>query len=165
MRPIDLLAIVTICAGCARHTPPAPAPAPPPTPIQPRAVETAPTVIRPFPVCVVADGGLREVLVDYVPATGDSLYQGRRFREVFPVNAQYAANAQWYMDNSAVSFDGRWFSKYGQPRPLAIHELTRIGEYRGVGVYSERAQIEAPAVIYLPLRPGCEFQPYQTAIK
>ncbi|HEX8359087.1 MAG TPA: hypothetical protein VF613_03145, partial [Longimicrobium sp.] len=78
--------------------------------------------------------------------------------------AQYAANATWFINNEPVMFQNRRFVKYGLPRVLGVNEVTRVGDFQGVPVFAEAGQTR-PDVIYVPVRPGCEFQPYQTEVK
>jgi hypothetical protein len=111
-------------------------------------------------ICVIAGGSLTEVDLHYDPVTGDSTYQGRPVSLAFPVTADYAASHPWYADGEPIRFRGRRFVRYGEPRVLGVPEVARAGEYRGVGVYTEPGDT-APAFVYLPVRPGCEFQPYQ----
>jgi hypothetical protein len=44
---------------------------------------------------------------------------------------------------------------------LGTAEIVRAAEYKGVGVYVEAGIQGVPEVIYIPVRSGCEFQPYQ----
>jgi hypothetical protein len=53
------------------------------------------------------------------------------------------------------------YVKTGLPRIIQPQELTRVGEYQGVSVFAQPGAETPPAVIYLPVRPGCEFQAYQ----
>ena len=55
--------------------------------------------------------------------------------------------------------------KYGLPRVLGVTEVSRVGDFMGVGVYAEAGATGTPDVIYIPVRPGCEFQPYQYEVK
>ena len=136
-------------AGQAQQTPPSPPPVPPWLQIT---------------VCVVENGVLREIPIRYVD--GDSLMEdGRRFVEVYPVDGRYAAVAPWYIDNEPIRFDRLSMTKYGLPRVLGINEVTPVGEYRGVTVFAEAGAAGPPDVIYIPVRTGCEFQPYQSSIK
>jgi hypothetical protein len=47
---------------------------------------------------------------------------------------------------------------------VGVNELARTGEYQGVPVFAE-AGMARPDVVYVAVRPGCEFQPYQTEVK
>jgi hypothetical protein len=51
--------------------------------------------------------------------------------------------------------------KFGLPRVLGTGEVSGAGMVHGVNVYAERGADARPDVIYVPTRPGCEFQPYQ----
>jgi len=79
----------------------------------------------------------------------------------YPTTGAYAANATWFINNEPITFNNRRYVKYGLPRVLGVSEVTRGGDYQGVGVFTEAGATGAPEVIYLPVRPGCEFQPYQ----
>ena len=142
---------------------PAPLPMPvevtPPPPLTPAAPE-----MQQIQVCVVQDGGLSNVTAMYNPAAGDTTVNGQPFATAFPTGPQYAANATWFINNEPVMFQNRRFVKYGLPRVLGVSEVTRVGDFQGVPVFAEMGQTR-PDVIYVPVRPGCEFQPYQTEIK
>ncbi|HEU4886107.1 MAG TPA: hypothetical protein VFT45_27965 [Longimicrobium sp.] len=143
----------------------APAPSPLPTPEQP-AVTMSDSPIRPLTACVVRNGELAEVEFEYNLLTGDSVYQGVPFSRAFPLENGYAGAARWYVDNLAIAYQpGPRFIKYGLPRPLRPDQITRIGEYDGVGVYGEAGWTDFHDVIYLPVRPGCWFQPYVVLAK
>jgi hypothetical protein len=145
--------------------PPAPEPLPPPPPPvapqpQPQPVDQMVDVR----VCVVQDGNLTEVTARYNQTRGDTTYNGQPFSTAFPATTGYAANAGWYINNEAITFNNRRYVKYGLPRVLGVTEVSRAGEFQGVSVFSEGGNMNAE-VIYIPVRPGCEFQPYQTEIK
>ena len=102
------------------------------------------------------------VSVSYDHATGDSVYQGRRFHDAFPVDSSFAASARWYHDYEPIVFNGRRYIIYGLPRALPPGDVVARGEYRGVTVFTEpMASRPSPEVLYLPVRPTCEFQPYE----
>lgn len=137
---------------------PAPVPAPPPAP--------APEE-RPLTVCVVDDGALTNVAATYLPAAGDTvvMVQGQRrpFSETYPTAApDYAAGTTWYVNGDEVRLEDRDYVRFGVPRLITgTTQLQRVGDFEGVGVFAETGA-EAPyPVLYVPLRPGCEFQPYQ----
>ena len=50
---------------------------------------------------------------------------------------------------------------FGVPRVIAATQLTSGGTFRGTTVFTETGITGPAQVIYLPLRPGCEFQPFQ----
>lgn len=153
-------------AACGRAAPPRP-PAPvvgsPAPAVEAPALVATPGVIAdpnpPVGVCVVHNGAMEVVDVDYNPATGDSTVNGRPFRDAFPVTAEHAAGARWYVDHLTVSFEGRRYWSVGLPRVFGPTELRPVGSYEGVGVF-ERP--DSRGVIYLPVYPDCQFQEYQT---
>ncbi|CAA9343442.1 MAG: hypothetical protein AVDCRST_MAG68-3172 [uncultured Gemmatimonadetes bacterium] len=72
----------------------------------------------------------------------------------------YAADAEWYRQNTPVVLDGYRYIKYGRPRPLAPDQIERIGTKDGVPVYAARGDGRAPAVIYVAID-ASNFQPYE----
>lgn len=142
--------------------PPPPAPVPVPVPVTP----PPPVVENPIRVCVIQGTALTDVDAIYVPSRGDTLVVvngvRRPFAEVYPAVApQYAASATWYVNNDRFTFMNRNYVKFGLTRVISPNELTRIGETQGVGVYAQPGMATPPDVIFVPVRPGCEFQPYQ----
>ncbi|HEX8693957.1 MAG TPA: hypothetical protein VF746_16155 [Longimicrobium sp.] len=73
----------------------------------------------------------------------------------------YAADAPWYVSHEPIVYEGSLYVKYGLPRVLGVDELKRIGTFRGIPVFGEVEASTRPDVLYLPVRPGCEFHPYQ----
>jgi len=71
----------------------------------------------------------------------------------------YAAGTAWFKNNEPITVYGLRLVKYGLPRKLHASQLWWIGEFRGVPVYVE-AGARLIYVIYAPVNPGCEFQPY-----
>ncbi|HST61729.1 MAG TPA: hypothetical protein VLK84_23720 [Longimicrobium sp.] len=118
-----------------------------------------------MPVCVVENGALRNAYAEYDTRSGDTLVNGRPFSEVYPATTGYAAGAPWYIDNEPITVNGRRFVKYGLPRILGVTEVTRTADYMGVPVFAEAGATTATEVVYVPVRPGCEFQPYQINTK
>ena len=120
--------------------------------------------------CALVNGQLKDIEVDYNPATGDKtiLVGGVRkdFSAVYPKNGpDYAEGQSWFINNEPVKL-GKWsYVKYGLPRVLSTTDITKQAAFKGVGIYIE-AGLDAkskarPEVIYIPVRQGCEFQPYQ----
>jgi hypothetical protein len=95
--------------------------------------------------------------------TGDTTVGGRPFAEAYPATAEFAADKDWYVQNELVVLDGRRFVKYGRTRILGPGRLVPLGTtYRGVPLYTEAGGHAFPStVIYVPVRPACEFQSYQ----
>lgn len=120
------------------------------------------TVNAPVRLCIVDDGELKEVLESYSAATGDTLVNGRRFSVADA--GTYAGGLPWFESNEslAASAPRDSYVKYGVPRIFAPGQLRRAGERHGVPVFVEtEARDVPPSVIYVPVRPGCWFHPYQ----
>ncbi|HET7232259.1 MAG TPA: hypothetical protein VFJ16_19795 [Longimicrobium sp.] len=140
--------------------PPPPPPPPPPAIIPPPPPPPAPVgpVMQDISVCVLQNGQLTTVTAQYNPATGDTT-------GVPTVTEGYAANATWFINNEPITFNNRRYVKYGLPRVLGVTEVTSAGTYQGVPVFAETGAAGSPEVIYIPVRTGCEFQPYQVEQK
>jgi hypothetical protein len=147
--------------------PPPPVELPPPPPPQMTPPPPPPVVNnnRDIQVCVVEGGALRNVTATYNTQTSDTTYQGRRFNEAFPATTGYAGGATWYINTEPITINGRRYVKYGLPRVLGVTEVTRTGEFQGVSVFAEAGATGTPEVVYVPVRTGCEFQPYQLEVK
>jgi hypothetical protein len=139
---------------------PLPPPPPPPPPLM------APTMSD-LTYCVVQNGQLSSVTVQYNQSTGDSTYNGQRVRDAFPpAAAGYAGGATWFINGEPVTFNGRRYVKYGLPRVLGTSDVSSAGTVNNVSAFAEPgANAQRPEVIYVPTRPGCEFQPYQAETK
>jgi hypothetical protein len=149
----------------AGPVPPPPPPPPPPFVQAPPPPPPPPVVPMTMNVCVVENGMLRNVQAQYSSATGDTTVAGRPFAQAYPATApSYAAGAGWFIQGDAITLGGRRYVKFGLPRVVGVNDVTRTGEYQGVPVFAETGA-ERPEVLYVPVRPGCEFQPYQTEVK
>jgi hypothetical protein len=76
-----------------------------------------------------------------------------------------AKGKPFYINNEAVSLNGKSYVKYGLPRILSAGDLDAkpYGFKDGVPFYLEKGN-PAAEVVYLLSQPvGCEFQPYQLA--
>jgi hypothetical protein len=111
-------------------------------------------------VCILENGQLREAQTIYDPVTRDTLYGGRPFRAAFSDTAGYAVNKRWYLNNEPISVNRRRYEKYGPPRIVSANKLRPAGMYDGVVIFAETHPAGAPDIIYVPTRPGCEFQAY-----
>lgn len=171
MRLIAFLPLIAAAAGCGPRVvpePPAPSPAaetaPPALPVAAARRPPPPPVDhdRPVPICVLRDGALRMVPARYDSRSGDTTtLEGLPFSSAWPLTGEYAVVAGWYVDREPITFRARRYTMHGAPRVLGINEIARAGEHRGVPVFVEAGDTgAAPATIYLPHRPGCEFQPY-----
>ncbi|HYH78883.1 MAG TPA: hypothetical protein VEX86_03780 [Longimicrobium sp.] len=149
-----------------RPTRPPPNPPPPPAESQPM-VPPPPIAMTQMMVCVVRGGQISSVDAQFYPGSGDTIVGGQKFAEAYPAGgAEYAADARWYIDNEPITFNGTRYVKYGLPRVLGATEVVNVGTHQGVAAFAETAGSQAmPEVIYVPVRPGCEFQPYQAEVK
>ncbi len=135
--------------------PPPPAPAPPPPPAE-----------RDIRVCVIEGPSIVDVDAVYVPATGDTVVVvdgvRRQFSEVYPsVAPAYAASTTWFINNDSIQVMDNDYVKFGVTRVVPGTRLTRVGVYEGVGIFAESGAETPQQILYVPVRPGCEFQPYQ----
>lgn len=88
--------------------------------------------------------------------------QARRDRRpppAAPPERSYAADAEWYVNNEPISFEGMTYVKYGLPRPLADDEVERIGSLGGVAIFVEAGMNGATEILYVLAGPG-QYQPY-----
>lgn len=158
---------LSLLLGGARPAPMVvPLPPPPPLPMAPQP-PPAPLAAMPatINVCVVENGMIRNVQAQYTQATGDTMVAGRPFAQAYPATgSSYAGGANWYIQGDAITLDGRRFVKFGLPRVLGVNDVARSGEYQGVPVFAEGGMTRSD-VVYVAIRPGCEFQPYQTEVK
>jgi hypothetical protein len=100
--------------------------------------------------------------VEFQPS--DSTYHGVPLNSAFPPDSTYAGYALWYASSQPIRLLGGTYVKYGLPRVLGPSDVVPVGIYLGVQVFAEPAAGAGhPEVIYLPTRPGCEFQAYQRA--
>ena len=173
MRMLRLAAAILAISGCAGHGGPAAPPPAPATEAPPRAAPATEAPPPPAPaaaeqrvaLCVIQERKI--VMVEGVvhPETGDTLVGGRAWREAYPEDRPpYAAANRWYVEGSGLRPPGRRYpmDKYGLPRVLSPGDLTYWGEYQGLPVFVEAGNRDLMAdVAYVPVRPGCEFQPYQ----
>ena len=119
--------------------------------------------------CIIENGVLKEIEIDYDTKTGDYFVTtggtNKLFDEAYPSSAaHYAAGATWYINNEPIVLDGKKYVKYGLPRVLGVNEIAKHTDYKQVGVYVEAGSTGTPEIIYLPVRTGCEFQPYQKEV-
>ncbi|HEX8832109.1 MAG TPA: outer membrane beta-barrel protein, partial [Longimicrobium sp.] len=110
---------VSLLLGGARPAPlmapPLPPPPPPPPPSEAPVARAAPAR-QDVSYCVMQNGRLSSVTVQYDPATGDSTYNGQRVSAAFPQTTGYAGAEPWFVNTEPVTFNGRRYVKYGLPR-------------------------------------------------
>ena len=145
--------------------PPALPPFVPPPPVAPPVAPPPVVTTRTIQVCVVQNGALTNVSAVYNTANGDTTVNGQRFATAYPATTGYAAGATWFINNEPITVNGRRYVKYGLPRVLGVNEVSRTADFMGVPVFAEAGATAGTEVIYVPVRPGCEFQPYQLDVK
>ena len=160
---VGTILVAAGCAGAADPTldaPAAPAPSPPPA----APAEAAAPAGEPVSLCVLEDGRIAMVEGVVHPETGDTLIGGRPWREVHREGEPpYAAGVEWYIRNDMIHVPGRDLplTKYGLTRILGPKEVVPYGKYRGVPLFVEEGQQDGVAdIVYVFVRPGCEFQTY-----
>jgi hypothetical protein len=99
---------------------------------------------------------------------GFERYEGRRdsvpgapLTLPIPPDAPTAGLTRWYLGHQPILFEGFRYFQYGPSRTLAPGDVTRIASLDGVGLYAETGQAGLVDMLYVPVRPGFEFQPYQ----
>lgn len=118
--------------------------------------------IRTIRFCAMQDGAPREVEYVYDVFTGDTMYNGRPYRESdLRLDSVFAAQLPWFTGSEPVMFGGYRYAKYSVPRILSPTEVQPAGRYQGVPVVVETGTTAPPEIIYMAVRFGCEFQPYQ----
>jgi hypothetical protein len=135
-----------------------PVPPPPPPPPPPPAAPAE----RQIQVCVIQDGQLQMVTATFRPATNDTVIGGQAFSQAHPATApNYAAGANWFIQSDTMAFNQRTWVKFGVTRVIQPPQLQRVGEQMGTPIFAEAGRTAPYEVVYVPVRPGCEFQPYQ----
>jgi hypothetical protein len=84
-----------------------------------------------------------------------------RSQECVPKPSVYVGSSSWFIESKPVVFKRKKYVKYGLPRVLGVGDVNKVGIYKKAGVFAEPSAPRIPEVIYLPVREGCEFQPYQ----
>jgi hypothetical protein len=152
---------LSLLLGTARMLPVAVLPPPPP----PMEIP-APIAEERIRVCVIQGNGLATIDAIYVPSRGDTLVtvngERRAFAAAHPTTTpDYAGGEAWFVNNSSISFSGGDYVRVELARVMDPSQLVRVGDYRGVGVFAERGSDATQPVVFIPVRPGCEFQRYQ----
>jgi hypothetical protein len=152
--------LLAMAAGACGQPAARMAPAPPPAPIPPPPSPVP--AWRTLMVCVLEGETLRDVPVQYSVVSGDTLMDGRPFAEAYPVTERFAGAARWYHEHELIELDGRRYTKYAPPRSMRPGSLVALGRaHRGVPLFVEAGESILSSVLYVPVRPGCEFQTYQ----
>jgi hypothetical protein len=73
----------------------------------------------------------------------------------------------WFVNNEPVMLNNRRYVRFGLARTIAAAELESVGMFRNVPVFAQLGTARPAEVVYLPVRPGCELQPfnYEPAVR
>lgn len=113
------------------------------------------TALRAFDARYDADSGR------YYTPEGRLVRDGITFEPWVTAMGRYAEGAPWYIDNEPIVVGGVAYVKYGLPRVLGVTEVEFLAEAGGATAFAEAGSTSTPDVIYVAVRPDCEFQPYQ----
>lgn len=118
-------------------------------------------------VCVVDRAtplGLRELPVKVRDDELVVLSEGQivSLETVHPVNliAGYAGNEAWLTRGDPLPLNDNTFTRTGGERRVQASLLQRVGEYRGILLFSGADDAPPPDALYVPTAPGCVFQPF-----
>lgn len=116
-------------------------------------------------ICVVdlsARRGLRVVEAQKEENSGRFfvLEQGKRRKLETGREHGYARGEAWFRGEEPIRQYGRRYVKYGPQRMVPADALTRGADHRGTPVFLDRKDTERPSALYIPVDPGCVFQPY-----
>lgn len=74
--------------------------------------------------------------------------------------AGYAGREMWVQSGEQVTLGGERYSRTGGERRIDPDLLERVGEFRGILVFSGADDVTRPSAVYIPTAPGCVFQAY-----
>jgi hypothetical protein len=115
-------------------------------------------------VCVVEDGQLTEVEAAYIPPDTVMIEGGIevQFSSIYSVadTLAYAATKGWFIDNRRLRLGETVYAKEGSLRFLPFDQLTRVSSVTGIPVFSAEDMPRPYDHLYIPVAPGCIFQPY-----
>jgi hypothetical protein len=114
-----------------------------------------------FQVCVVEGHSLRLIRAVHGPGAGDTLVGGRPFSERYPAHAPpYAQGATWFQHHTPIRLGG-WLYEASTPGRFIAPELLRpLNVSHFETPLFAAADDTLPAIIYIPVRPGCIFHSY-----
>ncbi|MDX1673318.1 MAG: hypothetical protein R3314_00845 [Longimicrobiales bacterium] len=75
----------------------------------------------------------------------------------------YADDETWFVEDEAVTFERRQYSKFGQPASRDCRGMKIVGDTHGVNLFAEVTASSPFEVLYVPVRPGV-FQSYQSQV-
>lgn len=168
-RATFLIPLATLILSACGGGPP-PEPPPPDTVIRLDTITITREVEPPLPegraaTLCLANG--QSVQIRVSPA-GDTLVGPRRvtLTQLGPgigFVGEYASRADWFVSDDPITFDGRRYSRFGQPASMECSGLKIIGDFNGVNLFAETDAAEPFAEIFVPVEPGL-FQPYRAQV-
>ncbi|MQA90767.1 MAG: hypothetical protein GEU90_11090 [Gemmatimonas sp.] len=98
----------------------------------------------------------------YSPTSNDTTVNGEPFSDAHPSAVPtYAAGAPWFLRGDSIMVNDTEYVKFGVTRVIEPSQLAWVGTHMGTSVFAEAGTTTPQAVVYVPVMPGCEFQPYQ----
>lgn len=112
--------------------------------------------------------GSGQSIAIHVSPAGDTLIGPRRvtLAELGPgvgFVGSYAAGEAWFVNDAAITFDRRSYSKFGQAVSRECDEIRIVGDHQGVNLFADRTAAAPFETIFVPVRPGV-FQLYRTQV-
>jgi len=131
----------------------------------PLSTVTAPADVNPGDtVCVIAHGEVGLAAAQYDSVRHTWLVHGSPDSLAYrPTPPPYVDSRDWFAQRQAVRYRGHRFQMYALPIIRLPAEVKRLGEFDGIALYAETASgidKENPGIVYAPLSPGCQYQPY-----
>ena len=95
---------------------------------------------------VITDGDRRLPLAERYPVT---------------VRNGYAQGESWFIGNAPIRYSGAEYRQYGPQREIRPTDVMRGRDVAGVPVFLDPRDSSPPEILYVPVAPGCIFQPYR----
>jgi hypothetical protein len=115
-------------------------------------------------VCVIAHGEVGLSAAQYDSVRHTWLVHGSPNSLAYrPTPPPYVDSRDWFAQRQAVRYRGHRFQMYALPIIRLPAEVKRLGEFDGIALYAEAgsgSDEENPGIVYAPLSPGCQYQPY-----
>ncbi|CAN5715726.1 hypothetical protein BH23GEM6_BH23GEM6_24540 [soil metagenome] len=133
-------------------------------PAAPPVAAVVPPVERAIEICLYIDRNFQIVTGLVRPTEGDTLVlvggERRPFSEVY-ANANRFAQPAWLTVGDQVTIGTSQYNRFGVSRSVRPGELQHAGQIDGVDYFVMQGERGAPAVVYFPVAPDCEVQPYR----
>ncbi|HEX8454582.1 MAG TPA: hypothetical protein VF647_21060 [Longimicrobium sp.] len=154
--------LATACAGAASPTPDVIAAPPAAAPTAHASLATTGSELQ---SCVERGSGPPSTSGVNAAPPADTMHRGMRIAGAPPGLGQYAADAPWFINGEAITVGGSRYVKSARSNVFGASSVKRFGEYEqhGVAIYIDAGMSgtrHMPPVVYVPVRPGCEFHFY-----